>query len=66
MDEIREIAHRIKELREICDYTQEEMASELNIDLATYKSYEENGQDIPISVIYHISKKTDYKSRTTI
>ena len=57
MDEIREIAHRIKELREICDYTQEEMASELNVSIDTYKSYEENGQDIPISVIYHISKK---------
>ena len=31
MDEIREIALRIKELREICDYSVDEIAKELKI-----------------------------------
>ena len=57
MDEIREIALRIKELREICDYSAQELAQELKIDIDTYLSYEENGCDIPISVIYHLAKK---------
>ena len=57
MDEIREIAARIKELRESCDCTREELAKELNLELAVYIGYEEDGRDIPISVIYQISKK---------
>lgn len=56
MDEIREIALRISELRDICGYTQEELAKELNIAPELYASYEESGQDIPISVIYQIAK----------
>ena len=62
MDEIREIALRIKELREICDYSIEEIAKELKIDPKLYESYEENGNDIPISVIYHLAKlyKVDF------
>ena len=57
MDEIREIAMRIRELREVCDVSVSELAHELNIDEAVYRSYEENGKDIPISVIYHLAKK---------
>ena len=57
MDKIQEIAARIRELREVCGYTQEELAAALNIPLATYQGYEESGFDIPISVIYSISKK---------
>lgn len=59
MDEIREIAMRIKELREICDVSVKELADELNIDESVYLSYEENGKDIPISVIYHLANKFD-------
>ena len=57
MDKIQEIAARIRELREVCGYTQEELAAALNIPLAAYQGYEESGFDIPISVIYSISKK---------
>jgi len=57
MDELREIAARIKELRDVCGYTQEELAKELDIDVDTYIKYEEDGKDIPISVIYQISRK---------
>lgn len=56
-DEIREIAARIKELREVCGYSREDLARELKIEYDTYVSYEESGLDIPIGVLYQISKK---------
>ena len=56
MEHISEIAARIRELREVCDYTQEQLAAELNLDPAVYAGYEENG-DFPISVIYEIANK---------
>lgn len=52
-----ELAERVKGLREACGYTQEQLAEELKIDLQKYKGYEENGKDIPISVIYEIANK---------
>ena len=36
MQEINEIAERIKGLREACDYTAEKLADELGIDAAEY------------------------------
>lgn len=56
-EEMREIAARIAELRDVCGYSREDLAKELHIDLETYVGYEESGHDIPISVIYQISKK---------
>lgn len=55
--EMREIAERISGLRDACGYTCEELANELGIDVEIYKQYEASGKDIPISVIYQISKK---------
>ena len=52
-----EIALRLKELREVSDFTIEELARELNIAPEVYAKYEENGMDIPISVIYEIANK---------
>lgn len=67
MDEIREIAMRIRELREICDYTEADIAKELGISEELYKQYEANGQDIPINVIYQLSKlyKVDFSELIT-
>lgn len=56
-NEVSDVARRIAELRDVCGYTQEEFAKELNIDLETYKTYEADGKDIPISVIYEIANK---------
>ena len=55
MEQIAEIAARIRELREACGYTQEELAKKLGIDVAVLRAYEENGYNIPISVIYPVS-----------
>ncbi len=57
MTEINEIGARLRELREASDYTAEQLAAELNLDAGVYRSYEEDGKDIPISVIYEIANK---------
>ena len=56
MENISEIAARIRELREVCDYTPEKLAAELGIGAEAYRGYEENG-DFPISIIYEIANK---------
>ncbi len=55
--QINEIAFRIRELRDACGYTAEQLAKELNIDIDVYEGYETNGKDIPISVIYEVATK---------
>ena len=57
MNDYNEIGARLRELREVCDYSVEALAAELNISPEVYASYEENGKDIPISVIYEIANK---------
>jgi transcriptional regulator with XRE-family HTH domain len=52
---MNEIGARIRELREVCGYTPEDIAGSLNIPAETYIRYEENGADIPISVMYHVA-----------
>ena len=53
-EEINEIALRLKELRESCGTTVEELAEQLAIPVETYVSYEDSGLDIPISVLYKV------------
>ena len=57
MNDYNEIGARLRELREVSDYTIEDLAAELNLSPELYASYEENGKDIPISVIYEIANK---------
>ncbi len=57
MGEVSDIIKRIIELRDACDYTVEEFADMLGIDVDTYRSYEENGETIPVSVVFEIAKK---------
>lgn len=49
------IGERIRGIREACDVLPEEMAQELDVDLATYLNWEETGSDVPISAMYHIA-----------
>ena len=57
MNDYNEIGARLRELREVSDYTIEALAAELNLSPEVYASYEENGKDVPISVIYEIANK---------
>ena len=54
-NQIKEIASRIKELREVCEISQEEMAQQLNMSLDMYLSYENAEVDFPVSVMYEIA-----------
>ena len=56
-EEKRNISERIRELREIFGLTEEEMARETGVDTQKYIEYETSGENIPISVLYHISQK---------
>ena len=56
-EEMRQISERIRELREIFDLAVEEMAQETGVDVEKYIEYESSGEDIPISVLYHIAQK---------
>lgn len=57
MDNYEEIGARLRELREVSDYSIEELAAELGISPEVYAGYEKNGKDVPISVIYEIAQK---------
>jgi transcriptional regulator with XRE-family HTH domain len=56
-EEMRQIAARIRELREIFDYSEEDMAREVGVSPELYRDYESSGENIPISVLYHIAQK---------
>ena len=56
-EEMRLISERIRELREIFGFSVEEMAAETGVDIEKYKEYESSGENIPISVLYHVSQK---------
>ena len=56
-EEMIRLSERIRELREIFDLTVEEMAAETGVAVEKYIEYESNGENIPISVLYHISQK---------
>ena len=55
MQQTSEIAARLRELREACGYTIEQLSSEISVDAALYASYEQDGHDIPISVIFAVA-----------
>ncbi len=55
-EELKELAERIKALRDACDYSAEYVARELGTDTETYLGYEECAANVPISVIYSMSK----------
>ena len=56
-DQIKQIAARIKELREISGISIEDLAKEFKITAETYQEYESGNKDIPVSFLYEISNK---------
>jgi len=56
-EEMQLISERIRELREIFGLSEEQMAKETGVDTEKYMEYESSGENIPISVLYHISQK---------
>ncbi|MCX8131097.1 MAG: XRE family transcriptional regulator [Clostridia bacterium] len=56
-DQIKLIAARIKELREISNMSLESLAQEFNISKETYQDYESGNVDIPVSFLYEVANK---------
>ncbi|MDR1539030.1 MAG: cupin domain-containing protein [Clostridiales bacterium] len=54
-EQLLQVSLRIRDLREIAGFTPEKVAQELGVLPEHYMQYEENGEDIPISVIYKIA-----------
>jgi mannose-6-phosphate isomerase-like protein (cupin superfamily) len=57
MLELKQVAIRIKDLREIAGVSAESLAKEFNIPLEKYTEYESGNVDIPVSVLYEIANK---------
>ncbi len=51
-DRLQEVAHRIREMREITGMTAEEMAIETDLTLDVYRKYEAGECDLPFSFIH--------------
>jgi transcriptional regulator with XRE-family HTH domain len=56
-DIIKDIGSRVKEIRELSEFTTKEMAIELNINEENYIKYENGENDIPVSILYEIAQK---------
>jgi len=56
-EQIKQIAQRIKELREIAGISIEDLAKEFNISVEQYKQYESGDVDIPVSFLYLVANK---------
>lgn len=56
-EKMKEIAQRIRELRELSDISTEEMAEYLDIPLDDYVGYEDCTTDIPASDLFEIAHK---------
>lgn len=56
-EKIKQIAMRIKGLREIADVSIEELAKEFKVGKDTYKKYESGAVDIPVSFLYEFANR---------
>ena len=52
-ERIKEVALRVRELREISGYTREEMAQKLGLSVEMYATYESGTEDLPFSFIHN-------------
>ena len=52
LNQLSEVATRIKELREIIGFSVKEMTEKTDVDEQTYLSYESGNVDIPFSFIH--------------
>jgi quercetin dioxygenase-like cupin family protein len=58
-EQIKQIADRIKGLREISGISAESLSKELGINIKKYLEYESGALDIPVSFLYKIAQKHD-------
>ena len=51
-NQLAEVAFRIKEMRNICGFTEEEMARKTDTTMAEYRTYEAGKADLPFTFIH--------------
>lgn len=54
-DKIKDIAGRIKGLRLLSGFSEQELAAQLDMSLEDYLKYEAGEDDIPVSILYEIA-----------
>ena len=56
-EKIKEIAARVREMREISEIPVKEMAQYLQVSEETYQNFENGNEDIPASILFEIAHK---------
>ncbi len=56
-EQIKQIAERIRELRNLSGLSLEALAGEFKIPVETYRSYESGNTDIPVSFLYEVANR---------
>ncbi|MDK2801661.1 MAG: hypothetical protein PWP27_2390 [Clostridiales bacterium] len=65
-EQIRQIAQRIKELREISGFSIEDLVQEFEVTKELYEQYESGDVDIPVSFLYKIANKFNVELSTIL
>lgn len=55
-EELMWVAQRIQGMRELSDFSVQEVAEKVGLDEETYLAYEQGKADIPVSVLYELSR----------
>src|SRR5512136_2407844 len=55
-EQIKQIAERIKEIREISGISSETLAGKLGVSTDVYTNYESENTDIPVGIVFKISE----------
>ena len=55
-NQLMEVAFRIKEMREVCGFSEEDMAAKTDITVEQYREYEKGTADFPFSFIHKCAK----------
>lgn len=56
-NQIKQIAARLRELRDISGISVEELAKEFNVSVEAYRDYESGNVDIPVGILYQAAGK---------
>lgn len=65
-EKIKEIASRVRELRELSEISAEKMAEYLQVSDETYEKYENGTEDIPASVLFEIAHRLQVDMATLL
>ena len=52
----QEIASRVKDMREVCEISIQDMAEKLDVPVETYSKYETGENDIPTAILIKLSR----------